>query len=83
MPVQLEQAKWAAAFPSVLDLLAQPGADAEVERRLRWLLAIADLALRDGNRAETERAVREAEPFLAGRESLATEFRKVEQRAKD
>jgi hypothetical protein len=83
VPIQLDQGKWAAGMPWVRDLLAQPGSDADVDRRLRWLLAIGAQAARDGNVSETQRAVREAEPFLAGRETLAAEFLKLEKRTKD
>src|SRR5262249_23532370 len=35
---QLEQGKWTAALPLVREALTRSGGDAEVERRLRWLL---------------------------------------------
>jgi HEAT repeat protein len=82
VPAQLEQGKWAAAFPLVRDLLAQPGMDAEQDRRLRWLLTVGEQALKDGQRAEAQRVVQEAEPFLPGRDALSGEFQKLDQRSK-
>jgi HEAT repeat protein len=79
---QLDQKKWSGAFPLVRELLAHPGNDSEIDRRLCWLLSIADLALSEGNREEALRAVREAQPYLNRNNSLAGEFEKLEKRAK-
>ena len=83
VPLQLEQGKWAAAFPLVRDLLVQPGGGADIDRRLRWLLTIGENALRDGNRTEAQRAVQDAEPFIAGRDNLAVEFQRLDKRARE
>src|SRR5205823_11186637 len=83
VPLQLEQNKWTAALPLVRDLLSQPSAEADVNRRLRWLLAAGERALHDGNRAEAQRALRDAQPFLAGREALADAFQALEKRARE
>jgi HEAT repeat protein len=77
---QLDQGKWAAAFPLIRELLAQPGGDAELDRRLRWLLVAARQAFKDDNRAEAQRVVQEAAPYLTGRTSLAAEFHNLDQR---
>jgi HEAT repeat protein len=79
---QLDQGKWAAAFPLVHDLLTRNGTDADVERRLRWLLAIGNRALADGNPTDALRTVREAQPFLPRSNGLAPDFEKLERRAK-
>jgi hypothetical protein len=79
---QLDQGKWAAAFPLVRDLLARNGSDAEIERRLQWLLAIGTRALAEGNRTDALRAVREAQPFLPRSNGLAPDFEKLERKAK-
>jgi HEAT repeat protein len=83
VPLQLEQGKWAAAFPLVRDLLVQPGGGADIDRRLRWLLTVGEHALRDGNRTEAQRAVQDAEPFIPGRDALAAEFRRLDKRARE
>ncbi len=79
---QLDQGKWDRAFPLVRDLLARPGNDSDMDRRLCWLLSIGERALSDGNRGEALRAVREAQPFLTRNNSLAGEFDKLEKRAR-
>jgi HEAT repeat protein len=83
IPVQLDQGKWAAAYPLVRDLLTQPGSEPDVDRRLRWLLAIGEQALKDGNRGEAQRVVQDAEPFLPGRDALASEFQRLEKQSKE
>ena len=83
VPLQLEQGKWAAAFPLVRDLLVQPGGGADIDRRLHWLLTVGENALRDGNRTEAQRAVQDAEPFIAGRDTLAGEFQRLDKRARE
>jgi HEAT repeat protein len=79
---QLDQGKWSAALPHLRDLLARPGADADVDRRLRWLLTAGEQALKEGNRAEALRAVRDAQGPLARRGALAAEFERLEKQAK-
>jgi HEAT repeat protein len=78
---QLEQGKWAAAFPVIRELLTRPGADGEMDKRLRWLLQVGEQALKEGNRSEALRAVQEAQPYLARRKSLAGDFEKLEKKA--
>jgi HEAT repeat protein len=78
---QLEQGKWAAAFPQVRELLARPGEEAEVSQRLRWLLNVGEQALKDGSPAEARRVVQEAKPYLESGGSLAQEFDRLEKRA--
>jgi hypothetical protein len=79
---QLDEGKWSAALPHLRDLLARPGADADVDRRLRWLLTVGEQALKEGNRAEALRAVRDAQGPLARRGALAADFEKLEKLAK-
>ncbi len=78
---QLEQGKWHAAYPLVRDLLKLPGTDADVGKRLRWLLAIGELALKEKNREETKRVVQEAQMYLSRSPSLAPEFQRLEKEA--
>jgi hypothetical protein len=78
---QLDEGKWTAAFPLVRDLLTRPGSDAELEHRLRWLLAIGELALQEGNKPEALRAVQEAHPFLSRHPDLTPDFARLERRA--
>jgi hypothetical protein len=78
---QLEQGKWAAAFPQVRELIARAGSDAELTQRLRWLLTIGEQALLEGNRGEALRAVQEAQPYLQRAGTLAGAFEKLEKDA--
>jgi HEAT repeat protein len=78
----LDAGKWAAAGPLVRELLARPGAeDGERERRLRWLLRVGELALKDGNRAEALRAAQDAQPYLSQNGPLTEGFERLEKRA--
>jgi HEAT repeat protein len=79
---QLAEGKWAAALPWVHELLAGTPSDAELDRRLRWLLTIGEQALNEGDNAEALHAVQEAQPFLKRRTSLAADFEKLEKQAK-
>ncbi len=79
---QLEQGKWAAAFPLVRDLLPQQAGDSDLDRRLRWLLTVGEQALKDGNRAEALRAVQEAQAYLPQSKALEAEFEQLEREAK-
>ncbi|HEV3257092.1 MAG TPA: HEAT repeat domain-containing protein, partial [Gemmataceae bacterium] len=79
---ELEQKKWAAAFPLVRELLTRTGTKAELSRRLGWLLAVARQALHEGNRSESLRAAQEAQPFLAGHPELAAAFETLAKKAR-
>jgi hypothetical protein len=77
----LEQGKCAAAAPLVRELLAHPASEAEMDRRLHWLLTIGEQALREGNAAEARRAVQAARPHLPRSGTLAEGFEKLEKAA--
>ena len=79
---QLSQGKWLPVLPIVRELLAAAATDNETDRRLRWLLAIGQLALKEGNRQEAQRVVREAQPYLSKRTGLSVEFEKLDREAK-
>jgi HEAT repeat protein len=79
---QLDQGKWAAAFPLVHEMLSNSTGEIDLDKRLRWLLTIGEQALREGNRPEALRAVREAQAYLARKPLLAAEFEKLEKAAK-
>jgi len=79
---QLSQGKWLPVRPIVRELLAAAATDNETDRRLRWLLAIGQLALKEGNRQEAQRVVREAQPYLSKRTDLTVEFEKLDREAK-
>jgi HEAT repeat protein len=79
---QLDLGKWSAAIPVVRELLARVTSDAEVERRLRWLLTAGEQALRDGRRVEAQQAVQEAQPYLARVRSLAPAFAGLDKHAR-
>jgi HEAT repeat protein len=78
---QLEAGKWVAAFPHVRELLKQPGSDADVRKRLQWLLQIGELSLKERNRKEALHVVQEAQPFLARGRDLAGAFEVLERQA--
>jgi HEAT repeat protein len=79
---QLDQGKWSAALPHLRELLARPASDTDLDRRLSWLLATGEQALKEGNRTETLRVVSEAQAPLGRRSSLAADFEKLEKLAK-
>jgi hypothetical protein len=78
---QLELGKWSAAFPVVRELLARQGTEAETAQRLRWLLSVGEQALQEGNKAEAQRVVQEAQPFLTRSAPLAEAFDKLAKQA--
>jgi HEAT repeat protein len=79
---QLEQGRWTAAFPLVRNLLARAGSDTETGRRLRWLLSVGELALKEGNRAEALRAVEEARTPLTRVKGLTEDFTRLEKQSR-
>jgi HEAT repeat protein len=78
---QLELGKWSAAFPVVRELLARQGTEAETNQRLRWLLSVGEQALQEGNKAEAQRVVQDAQPFLTRSAPLAESFDKLAKQA--
>ncbi len=78
---QLEMGKWSAAAPLVRDLLTRPAGEAELNRRLGWLLTVGEQALDEGNRTEALRAVEAAQPFLPRMGKLTDAFAKLEKEA--
>jgi len=79
----IEQGKWAAAWPLVRESLARPGSEADGAKRLQWLLAIGELALKEGSRAEALKIALEAQPYLPKQGSLADAFEKLDKMAKE
>jgi hypothetical protein len=78
---QLDLGKWAAAFPVLRELLARQGTEAETAQRLRWLLNVGEQALQEGNKAEAQRVVQEAQPFLPRSGALTDSFDKLAKQA--
>jgi hypothetical protein len=78
---QLDLGKWSAAFPQVRELLARPGTAAEVKQRLKWLLAVGEQALQEGNRSEALRVVTEAQPYLNAASDMTEPFDKLAHKA--
>ncbi len=79
---QIDVGKWSAATPLVQSLLARSTAGDETVRTrcLNWMLAIGEMALKDGNRARARMAQR-ARPYLGNAEKLAEAFVKLEKQA--
>jgi HEAT repeat protein len=78
---QLDLGKWSAAAPLIRDLLTRPANEAELSRRLGWLLTAGQQALHEGNRAEALRAVEAARPFLPRLSKLTESFEQLEKEA--
>lgn len=78
---QLELGKWSAAVPLLRDLLTRPASEAELNRRLGWLLTAGEQALHEGKRAEAQRAVETAQPFLPRMGKLSAAFEKLRKEA--
>jgi HEAT repeat protein len=81
---QIDLGKWSAAAPLVQNLLSRnaDGGEAARTRYLRWLLAIGELALKEGNRAEAQRVVQDARAYLTRGDALGEAFDKLEKTAK-
>ena len=77
---ELDLGKWAIAFPQVRELLSQPGTDADHAQRLRWLLKIGEQALSEGNLAEANHAIDEAQPYLTKDRAVADAFEQLRAR---
>jgi HEAT repeat protein len=78
---QLALGKRAAAVPVIRELLGRPGTEADTNRRLRWLLAAAEQALKEGERDEVLRLVQEAQPYLPRGGELPDSFGRLARRA--
>jgi HEAT repeat protein len=80
---QIDVGKWSAAAPLVQSLLSRSSAGEEAirVRCLHWLLTIAEMALKDGNRNEALRIVQDARAYLSGADKLAEAFAKLEKQA--
>ncbi len=79
--VHLEQGKWTAAWPLTRDLLTQAAGDADVERRLGWLLTAGQQALKEGNRAEALHIIQDAQAFLPRSRKMAPDFERLQKQA--
>ena len=80
--VQLELGKWASAGPLIQGMLAR--ADLGVVTRGRclvWTTQAAELAIREGNRAEGLRLLKEARPSLPAGDKLTETFDQLEKLA--
>lgn len=78
---QLELGKWSSAAPLLRELLARPASEADMNRRLGWLLTAGQQALHEGNRTEALRMVESARPFLPPIGRLTDAFEKLEKEA--
>ena len=81
--VQLELGKWASAAPLIQGTLAR-GADLDAVTRTRclaWTAQAAELAIREGNRAEASRLLKEARPSLVAGDKLTETFDQLEKLA--
>ena len=82
MQAQIDLGKWSAAGPLVQNLLSRSdGGEAVRGRCLRWLLQIAEMALKEGNRGEALRIIQDARAYLPRGDKLTDAFDKVEKQA--
>ncbi len=77
----LDMGKWSAAGPLVRDLLSRASNEVETTQRLRWLLTVGQMALKDDNRAEALKAAQDAQLYLSGTSGLAEAFAKLTREA--
>jgi HEAT repeat protein len=74
--------KWNQAAPLVLEQVRRAPSEAELQRRLRWLVAVGSQALEEGKPQETLRLLREVEDLMPGLGGdLGAEFDLLRQRA--
>ena len=81
--VQLELGKWASAGPLILSQLSR-GSDlgaATRDRFLTWAANAAEQALREGNRPEALRLLKEARASLPAGDKLAETYDRLEKAA--
>jgi HEAT repeat protein len=78
---QIDLGKWSAAAPLAQNLLARSSDPTLRARCLKALLKIGEMALREGNRAETLRLVLEARPYLSPEDRLTEAFDRLEKQA--
>jgi HEAT repeat protein len=74
---QLAVGKRAAAVPMIRELLARPGTETEINRRLQLLQTAAEQALKDGASEEVLRLVQEAQPYLPRTGELPDAFARL------
>jgi len=81
--VQIELGKWASAGALIQGMLARGAelAPATRERCLGWAAQAAELAIREGNRAEAIRLLKEARPSLSAGDKLTDTFDQLEKLA--
>lgn len=77
----LDLGKWSAAAPLLQTLLSRGDGEGLRGRCLKALAASAELALKENNRAEALRIVRESRPYLAKGDKLGETFDKLEKQA--
>lgn len=78
----LDQGKWRPAFGALRDLLASPGQEADVNTRLGWLQRIAEMAIKDGSRADALRAIQDARLYLDRLPARTAVFDALDRKAK-
>jgi HEAT repeat protein len=78
---QLAQRKWSLAMPLALDLARRAPNEAELKKRLRWLLTAGNQAVDDKKPRDTLQMLKEAEDLLARAGELAYEFDVLRKRA--
>ena len=53
------------------------GTEAETNERLRWLLTVGQMALKDDNKAEALKAAQDAQLYLSDASGLTEAFKKL------
>ncbi len=77
----LAQRKWGQAMPLALDLAKRAPSDAELKKRLRWLLVAGTQALDEQKSQEVVQMLAGVQGLLVNSGDLAAEFERLRQRA--
>lgn len=79
---QLDQGKWSAAAPLIQSLLSRgEGGDAARARHSKAMVAIVELALKEGNKAEAARLLQETRGYLGQDDPLTETFDRLQAQA--
>jgi len=79
----LAQRKWSQAVPLAMDLSRRAPSEAELRKRLRWLLTACNQAIEDKKPRDALQMIHEAADLLARSSELAFEFDVLRKRAEE
>jgi hypothetical protein len=79
---QLAQRKWADAIPLASDLAKRASSEAELKKRLRWVLIAGSQAVDDNKSQDALQMLQNVEELLTRCRDLGPEFDALRQRAR-